>query len=461
MRPLEQKYKDRLKQIGETIQASDELKKYLEDEEEEDYLDFQSKHEKALAELHHEVVSKDPLQLFELEEELLDPVFEGLFLPRILGYSVLRGEINEDYKYVRPQDHFQKVLLTIANSFYFDLLKNRVGQSIQIGFALSSNIWITNLLEEIDNKQVKVFLQSQRIDKYRDLPHRRSGYNRFALQFRTTNYQTTQFPKTPAEMIVHFGSVRNFLEYRIATSADHTNYTKEVMDLLSNESLYGTKQYMHILGLVANNFDLDAANHAQLSQVIKKQRSTDTNFAEMYFSFLEKFVTAKSTFKGDCDARMASLLDLTTEDDLTGYYRTMELVAKKGFVHEDSLEAVRTFYNQHDGLSVENNCLRRSVLGQITQVLGNLDEDAYQDYFELTKTMVSYMDVFDYQQFNQSLKESSTSYVKKLLKKFTDKRGRDYQDIKKFVIPTFQDLGFMNEKQVLEMFKTRRKRKAS
>ena len=47
----------------------------------------------------------------------------------------------------------------------------------------------------------------------------------------------------------------------------------------------------------------------------------------------------------------------------------------------------------------------------------------------------------------------------KLLKKYTDKRGKDYQDIKKFVSTAFQDFGFLKEKEVVEMFKTRRKRK--
>ena len=49
--------------------------------------------------------------------------------------------------------------------------------------------------------------------------------------------------------------------------------------------------------------------------------------------------------------------------------------------------------------------------------------------------------------------------MRKLLKHYTDKRGKDYQDIKKFVSTAFQDFGFMKEKEIVEMFKTRRKRK--
>jgi len=50
-------------------------------------------------------------------------------------------------------------------------------------------------------------------------------------------------------------------------------------------------------------------------------------------------------------------------------------------------------------------------------------------------------------------------YIKKLLKVYIDKRGRDYQDIKKFVKTTFLDLGLMTEKQLVELFKTKRKKK--
>ena len=40
---------------------------------------------------------------------------------------------------------------------------------------------------------------------------------------------------------------------------------------------------------------------------------------------------------------------------------------------------------------------------------------------------------------------------------YTDKRARDYQDIKKFVTSTFIELGLKNEKDLNEMFKTKKK----
>ena len=460
MKKLQQHYIDRLEEIKAAIQASEELTAYLDEEEESDYQKLQEKYEKYINELYEHVAAKDPLELFDLDEHLIDPGFEGLFFPRLLGYAVLRGDLNERYKYVRPQEHFKKILMAMVESPYFDLIKQRVGQAIQIGFALSSDIWITNLLEEIENKHVKQFLSAQKIDLYRADNNRRAGYLRFRRQFQTTNFQSTDFPQTLGEMTSGFGLLRKFLEFRIKTNSDHSSYHEEMLTLLENKALKG-KRFNHVLTLVINFIPLEGKNRDRLSKVLNDCRKSDETFNEHYFELLDDLVRSDLPYAAECDASVFSLLDHSLKDDMETYYSALNVVSQKGFVHEDAMEAVRNLYGIYDGLSTINNCLRHSILNQLLHVLRNLSEVEYLDYFELNKTFVSYMDIFDFQQFNQSLKEESITYVKKLLKKFTDKRGRDYQDIKKFVITTFQDLGFMKEKEVLEMFKTRRKKKVS
>ena len=69
------------------------------------------------------------------------------------------------------------------------------------------------------------------------------------------------------------------------------------------------------------------------------------------------------------------------------------------------------------------------------------------------------MAIFSNEKFNQRVKALSFAYIKKLLKVYTDKRGKDYQDIKKFVSSVFVDLNFLKPKEVVELFKTRRKKK--
>jgi hypothetical protein len=69
------------------------------------------------------------------------------------------------------------------------------------------------------------------------------------------------------------------------------------------------------------------------------------------------------------------------------------------------------------------------------------------------------MDIFSNQEFNIRLRDLNMSFVNRCLKKFTDKRSTHYQDIKHFVQDKFPEWVFMKEKEVVELFKTRRKRK--
>jgi hypothetical protein len=47
-------------------------------------------------------------------------------------------------------------------------------------------------------------------------------------------------------------------------------------------------------------------------------------------------------------------------------------------------------------------------------------------------------------------------YINKLLDFYTDRRSKDYQDIKRFVTTTFLDLGFKTEKELAELFKIKK-----
>jgi len=69
------------------------------------------------------------------------------------------------------------------------------------------------------------------------------------------------------------------------------------------------------------------------------------------------------------------------------------------------------------------------------------------------------MKIFGNQQFNQDIEKLSLTYIGKLLNVFTDKRAKDYQDVKRFVSTQFVDFNFLTDKEVVELFKTRRKRR--
>ena len=146
MLDLNEKYLVRLQDIAEDLQNSDLYASYMDTEEEAEYKLLCEVYEPLIGKVYNEVAANDPLQIVAIENILLNTYFEGLYLPKILGYSVLRGQINSTYKYVRPQNHFKGILMAILESSNFEFIKKRIGQSVQMGFALSSDIWITDFI---------------------------------------------------------------------------------------------------------------------------------------------------------------------------------------------------------------------------------------------------------------------------------------------------------------------------
>ncbi len=459
MEALDTYYVEKLDEIAKEIQASDELAKYLEEEEEADYKILQDMFEPRIAAIYESVSAYYPLQLIALEKHLLNESFEGLFLPKILGYSVLRGEINDRYKYILPQNHFKEVLMAICNSSNFDIIRQRIGQSVQVGFALSSDIWITNLLNEVTNKKVNYFLKGMRKEQYRILKHRINGYNRYKRQFKDARYLSAVFPKTIPELKILFSSIRSFLMHRLELKDNNESLIPHIAKFIDNEAFQKTDEIIEILALYANFWDLDKEHLAHLNSIFNKVRTQIPDFSEKYLSFLLELQNSNLNIDAVVDNRASTIVDRSTKDDLSEYYDLMETIHSKGYLNEPAIEAVTTFYNAHEGRSLINECVRKVIYGYYARLINNLEERDYNELFELAKNYPVYMKIFSNQQFNQDVEDLSMKYVRKLLKKYTDKRGKDYQDIKKFVSTTFQDLNFLKEKEVIELFKTRRKKK--
>ncbi len=457
---LDQEYMDKLEELAENIQESSELEKYLEDEEDEDYMRLKEMFEPRIAMLHEQVASKKPLQLVAFELVLLDEAFEGLYLPKILGYSVLRGEVNTEYKYTRPQNHFKDVLLAICESSNFDILRKRIGQSIQVGFALSSDIWITNLINSITNKRVRYFLQGQKLDRYRVLKDRREGYLRYKRQFRNDNFQSAEFPTTRSEIKVLQSPLKQFLLHRVKIKADNTSIIPHLRTFTENTAFRHTPEYLEILMIYAAFFDRTEEDEKHLYTHLNQVRKEFPQFSERFLHFLKNMHhDPEISLTPTADQKLSAVLDKSIEGQLSDYFQLTDLIHTRGYNQDEAQEAVKIFYNQHEGLSTVNECLRQTIFNYFARFVNNLEERSYADFFDITKLFAIYMNIFSNQQFNQYLKDLSMRYVRRLLKKFTDKRGKDYQDIKKFVSTTFVDFKFLKEKEVVELFKTRRKKK--
>lgn len=456
MEALSANYKNHLDQLKAAIQASDLLSTYLEDESDELYKAMIEAFEPHILELYNLVADKNPLQLVALEKELLDPGFEGLFLPKILGYSVLRGEIDNNYKYKRPQDHFKAILNAICESTNFDLIKTRIGQTVQIGFALSSDIWLTNFMEQLTNKKVKSFLNVQKVDKFRDLAQRKIGYESYKRQFQNQNFLTTDFPTNISELKVLGSSLITFLSYRANWKFDNTNILPALDKLIANESLHNDPDFLEVIMITGMFYDVNESAQKIISSIFDKLRKEEENFENKYFQHLLRMYKSSVEITPDADKRMSKIINKKINDGVSAYYNLMDVVHTKGYVHEDTIKLVKEYYDQNKGVSIENECLREGIFGYCASFLNNLDAQSYTEYFEINKVFVSYINTFFNQKFNQNIKDLSMNYINTLLAVYTDKRGRDYQDIKKFVTNTFLDLGFKSEKELAELFKTKK-----
>lgn len=459
MQPLDEQYYNRLNAIANAIQESPALAQYLDEEEDEAYSELRQEFEPMLSQVHHEVAANAPLQLVMFERTLLEPVFEGLYLPRILGYAVLRGEINDQYRYVRPNDHFKDILLAICSSVHFDQLKKRIGQSIQVGFSLSSDIWITNLMTLIENKRIRYFLQQQKNDRFRDLKDRVELYTRYSNQFRNELYYSADFPQGRGEMKANFSALRQFLLKRFEVGGDNASLKQQIRDFLANKDFQNTQEYVEMLAMYGNFMPLNDAEQKEFAEHFARERKAYPKFETEYLTFMADLYQSNPTMGAEQDERIVKMLDLKVADKISDLYRISSKVHNLGYVHPDVIDAVQEFYNNHKGLSIESKCLRLIVLNYFGRLMSGLTEREYPDYFELNKIFNVYMQIFGNQEFNQAVEKISMRYIQKLLKVFTDKRGKDYQDVKKFVATQFVDMGFLDDKEVVEIFKTRRKRR--
>lgn len=457
---LAAEYKEQLDALAEEIQASEELQTYLDTEEEDDYNAMKEQYEPRIAMLYEKVAEAHPLQLVSFEEEIMRTEFEGLFLPKALGFAVLRGEGNDREKYQHPQEHFKNMLMAVCNSANFDILKKRMGQTIQMGFAYSSDIWVTNLISEISNKRVRYYLQGHRLDRYRDPRSRRVGLMRYKKQFVSENYQSAQFPQTMSELKVHFRAVKSFLMYRVKSRFTNVNLIPHMKEFINNKIFQGTEEHLQITGLYAFFFELDEADKKELKKVLDKVRAEMSEFDDKWMEFVLELHNNKDfDLDPEADQRIAGLFDLTYNDNISEFYKLTNIIHADGYTNPEVQEAVKNFYNQHEGLSAINECVRKTIFSYFRRFMEGLEETDYSAFMEMCKTFKVYMGIFLNQKFNQDLKELCMIFVRKMLRTYTDKRGRDYQDIKKFVSVTFLDFKFLKSKEIVELFKTRRKRR--
>ena len=460
MQALAPEYAQRIEEIKAAIQESEELSTYLETEESDDYNTLKETYEPEIAALHEEAATYYPLQLEGMELALLDEGLEGLFLPRLLGYAVLRPRVNEETgMYYRSQEHLKEVLLAIAKSNAFDELEKRVGQGVTVALALSTNVWVTTVISEIPNRKPRNFFEQHYDRSLHTAAQRMQRYTRYKAQFRHDNYFAAAFPGDASELSSGYPALEAFLLKRVSGGMDNLSLVEPILDFLDNKDFADTPQYERFLALAGLFVDVPEEEENSLRTRIREYAERD-GFAQRFFALLAELHHDKDVdISPEVDRRMALRTGVTGEGLLPQYYALVTKIHDHGINSLESQDAIRLFLREESGLSHVAECVRQTILRYFRQLLSGLDVDTYAEFFEITKLFSVYFDIFGNESFKQEVRTMSVRYVKSLTKRYTDKRGRDYQDIKKFVKRVFVDLGFFTEKEATNFFKTKRVRK--
>lgn len=460
MQALAPEYAQRIEEIKNAIQESELLSDYLETEEPEQYNALKEAFEPEIAALYEEAAAYYPLQLEALELGLLDAGLEGLYLPKLLGYAVLRPHINQKIgQYFRPQEHLKQVILAIAASNAFPELQKRIGQGVTVAFALSTNVWVTSVMGEVANKSPRLFFQQHHDLSLHTAEQRLTIYNRYKRQFAQDNFAAAAFPANTEEIPTAYPALEAFLRFRFSKDLDNSSLVDSMIEFLENEQFKSLPEYERFLALTCLFVDMDDSYENSLRTRIRQAAETPA-FTQRYFAFLSELHHDPSIeITPDVDRRMALRVGVSGKGLMQQYYALMIKIHDAGIGHLEAQDAIRLFVREQEGLSDVTECVRQTVLRYFRALLTNLDEDSYGDFFELTKLFAVHFSIFDNEAFKQDVRQHSVRYLKSLVKRYTDKRGRDYQDIKKFVQTTFVDLGFMDEKEVANFFKTKRTRR--
>jgi hypothetical protein len=466
MYELNEAYSQHLEAIAVAIQASPNLASYLDEEEDSFYDALKLEFEPQIEAAYQQMIDFSPLEIESFERKLLDERFEGLFLPRVLGYSVLRGEITEHYYYARQNNHFGEIMKAIAGNSNFDQLRNRIGQSVQCGFALSSDIFVTNLVNDISSKRVRQFLQAQRSNDARIMEGRRRIERRYRRQFKGRNYHYAPFPVNPQELTTLSNALVDFLLFRVGGALNNDALLPTLHQMVTTPDFAGRKELLKPIVIYGTYFTPNEEQLPELKAALNRERKANPEgIADSILGFILELKQHSSfRFGPEEEKKLGSIVDRSIEDDLSSFFNLTDKIHAEGFASPDVQQAIQDEQSRHSGLSNFNENVRQTIFGYFEKVAAGLgtQEADYLEWFEVTGLQYpAYIKVFGNESFNQQLRGLAKKYTKSLIKAHPNKRGKDYRDIKKTTMTTWQAYGFMTEKQLKEFFKTPRKKKTT
>ncbi len=404
--------------------------------------------------LFNDVAGKAPLQLIALEDLIMDEELEGLFLPEILTFNVLRASVNDKSKFTRTPDRLERIIRFICISPGFDFIKNTIRLPLRLSLVMSSSIWGHKLAESIQARRSREYILQQLQEARRDEHASALQYKRLRDTYRHIAYQSAPVPVPGSTWKIQYIDFRKFIIDRINHSQDNAALKPSIYEMLNEEYFSGSEEIIELLILLAHFFELEDDDFEAVEELFARFRANHSSFNEVYFDILRSLLLKDElTFSTSNAAIISDLLESTKGgDDLTEFYHLMTACDESELLTEDFVAKVELFSSQHRELVPVTSCLKIILLQiidhEISEILGS-------DYTTLPDRIYLYdriAEAFLEASYRESVAEVIVGHLKVLMF-YYDKSEPEFKEIKKMVGGTPVDYGFITMKEIRSLYR--------
>ena len=210
---------------------------------------------------------------------------------------------------------------------------------------MSSDIWITNLINVIANKKIRYFLQGQKNPKFRDLKERNIALARYKNQFRNENFFACDFPTNLTELKIQFSEVKLFLKQRIHLTGDNSSFMPDIKDFFNNPEFKGTDEYLEMLAYYGFFFEKDKASQAEFTTHFNRSRSDIEDFENKWLDLILVIHSNDLKLTSIEDQRLSASIDKDIDDKVNQLYTLLDEIHTKTYLSEEVIESIKVFYN--------------------------------------------------------------------------------------------------------------------
>ncbi len=452
---LQKEYLEKLNAIKTHLQDSEEYQTYLDEEDEESYNTLRAKIEPYLNALYLEVSKNQPMQILTLEEAMMDHQLEGLYLDKLMSYSILRAKLTPDTRFDRSQDILEKMILFMTESSSFDLIENSMRLPVRMTFALSSNIWSNKVIEQISSKRAKEYLRRQLKEAKRDDHARVVQYKGLKKRYAEVPYQTAEVPAVEnLNWKVEYDDFRRFLVRRVEADVDNSTLVPSIYEFLNNEKLKGADEQIELFILYSHFFELEDEDFENMEKILAEFQDKGEDFQNRYFELLSKLID-EVDLDIEKTAIVSDLINKEKDDFLSNFYTLVASYSNRDHIDVELAEEIERYSHKYRELSPPIACFKKLLLYFIDQDIAKYLNEDYTQLFENVYIYDKLAESFLEKSYREEIGSVLDAHLNTLMFYFKAKTA-EFKAIKKLVSGTPVEFGFITMKEVRARYRAHR-----